>query len=102
MASFRSLPIAFLCVAVGYFLFVPPSRPTWLCFRVGKDKRASTTSVALGISLTARYDLVSVRYQDASYEDIGRIEESQNYLDMMRQFSLPSSSHPAYVFLRTT
>jgi hypothetical protein len=97
MASFRILLIAFFAFVVCYF-FVPPNRPAWLCFRMAKDSRPSARSVALGISLTASYGLVSVRYHDGSYEDIGRIDGSHEYLDMMRRFALPSSSHPAYVF----
>jgi hypothetical protein len=96
MASFGFLLIAFSAF-VCYFFYVPPSLPAWLCFRMGKDTRPSAGSVALGISLTASYGLVSVRDHNGSFEDIGRIEGSHEYLTMMRRFALTSSSHPAYV-----
>jgi hypothetical protein len=99
MTSSRPLLTAFLFVAVGCFLIAPPSIPAWLRFTMGKDNGTSTTSVALGISLTAKYGIVSVRHPDGSFKDVGRTEGSQKYRDMMRRFSLTSSSHLAYVFL---
>lgn len=54
-------------------------------------------SFAIGISLTASHGTLSIRRDDGSFEDIGRVDGNQGYLDMMQRFSLSSSSHPAYV-----
>lgn len=53
----------------------------------------------VGISLSASYGTVSIRHEDGSFEDIGRIEADRNYVDMMQRCSLPSSAHAAYVSL---
>jgi hypothetical protein len=97
MLSLRSFLVTLVPVVVCYFFFLPPSRPSWLRPPMTKDTSVSPRSVAFGISLTASYGLVSVRYHDGSTKDIGRIDGGQKYLDMMRRFSFTSSSHPAYV-----
>jgi hypothetical protein len=100
MPSPRSLLIAFFSVVVGYFLYSPPTKPAWLPSVKRNQTHAATGALVIGISLTASYGTVSSRQDDGSFEDIGRLDGDQAYLDMMQRFSLSSSAHPAYVLPR--
>jgi hypothetical protein len=88
----------FCAVVVGYFLLVPPYRPAWLPLRMPKWTHAASGSLIIGISLTASYGTVSIRHDDGSFEDIGRVEGNQVYVNMMQRFCQPNSAHPAYIF----
>ncbi|ORY05561.1 hypothetical protein BCR34DRAFT_571884 [Clohesyomyces aquaticus] len=96
MPTLRSYSIASAVVIIGYFLYGPPII-TWAFgwTPVDTKPRAPVGSPGIGISLTACYGTVSIRNDDGSFEDIGRVDGDQHYLAMMERFSLPSSWHIA-------
>lgn len=61
------------------------------------DKRASE-SYGIGISLAANHGTISVRCNDGSFKDLGRVDGDGKYLELMRRLSSPSSQHPSYVY----
>lgn len=60
-----------------------------------RSMESATGPVAVGISLAATYGTVSIRHDDGSFTDIGRVEGDAAYTQMMERLSLPTSSHPA-------
>lgn len=72
--------IIFTCVVV--FLLVP--------FRGLSGKRATTIGPdmpGVGVSLTASYAVVSLRKDDGTFEDVGRIENVEGYAAMIERLS---------------
>jgi hypothetical protein len=61
------------------------------------EKRASE-SYGIGISLAANHGTISIRSNDGSFKDLGRVDGNEKYLQMMRRLSSPSAQHPSYVY----
>ncbi|KAH7412394.1 hypothetical protein BKA64DRAFT_658774 [Cadophora sp. MPI-SDFR-AT-0126] len=86
MATQKYYLVIFTCVVV--FLLVP--------FRSLGSKRA-TTIIGLpgisgvGVSLTASYGVVSLRKDDGTFEDVGRIESIEDYAEMIERLSAPGA-----------
>jgi hypothetical protein len=84
-----SIPRAFLIgipsVLIVYyfsFAFIPTATTS------------TTPALAVGISLTANHGTISIRQDDGSFQDIGRIEGDASYQEMMKRLSPPSAEHP--------
>jgi hypothetical protein len=77
--------IIFTCVVV--YLLVP--------FRKSSGNRATKIGLpdmpGVGVSLTSRYGVVSVRKDDGTYEDVGRIESDKDYAEMIERLSAPQA-----------
>lgn len=58
-----------------------------------------TDTPTYGFALTVNHAAVSVRYSDGSFRDLGRIEASEEYIEMMKRLSKPEKQHPTYVLL---
>jgi hypothetical protein len=48
----------------------------------------------IGIALAVDHATVSARYNNGTFEDLGRVEANTEYIDLMQRLSLPSASHP--------
>ncbi|KAG9238983.1 hypothetical protein BJ875DRAFT_479866 [Amylocarpus encephaloides] len=48
---------------------------------------------AVGIAFTATYGTISIRHPDGSFEDIGRIDASEQYISMIQRLSSPEKKH---------
>jgi len=47
----------------------------------------------IGLALTANHATASVRWPDGTFKDLGRVESSTEYLQLMQRLSLPTSMH---------
>ncbi|KAF2831520.1 hypothetical protein CC86DRAFT_140294 [Ophiobolus disseminans] len=48
----------------------------------------------VGIALTVDHATASVRYQNGTFEDLGRVEANAEYKELMRRLSSPDACHP--------
>jgi hypothetical protein len=51
-----------------------------------RQYRVTPWMPGVGVSLTAHYAVVSIRKEDGSFEDVGRVEGSEAYVGMMRRY----------------
>lgn len=87
MPTQRQYFAIFACVAV--YLLVP------YCNWSGK-KEAATVLLGMpvvGVSLTARYGIVSLRKENGTFQDVGRVEGDREYAEMMERLSSPQTQH---------
>lgn len=47
----------------------------------------------IGLALTANHATASVRWPDGTFKNLGRVESTTEYLQLMQRLSLPSSMH---------
>jgi hypothetical protein len=77
--------IIFACIVV--YLMVP--------FRSLSGRRVATIGQpgmpGVGVSLTASYGVVSLRRDDGTFEDVGRIEGDEDYTQMIQRLSAPET-----------
>lgn len=59
--------------------------------------RSAIGSHIIGLALTANHVTVSSRAPDGSFKDLGRIEGSEEYVDLIRRFTSWDTAHPRYV-----
>jgi len=50
----------------------------------------------VGFALTVDHAVASVRWNNVSIEDLVELKASEEYIELMRHFSHPSSQHPRY------
>jgi len=50
----------------------------------------------VGFALTVDHIVASVRWNNVSTEDLVELKASEEYIELMRHFSHPSSQHPRY------
>jgi hypothetical protein len=60
-------------------------------------RRPETSDLVIGIALTADHGTVSLRNEDGSFTDLGRIEGSLEYTKLMRRLASQESWHLRYV-----
>jgi len=58
--------------------------------------RTASNPVTVGFALTVDRAVVSVRYSNLLMEDIVELNACEEYVELMRNFSDPSSEHPRY------
>ncbi|KAF2677980.1 hypothetical protein K458DRAFT_349337 [Lentithecium fluviatile CBS 122367] len=85
--------LASFTILAAYYLYWQPRNPPWLPLFRPKYRPGA---LVVGISVSANYGTVSIRHEDGSFEDIGRIEADRSYVDMIQRCALPSSGHAAY------
>lgn len=77
--------LIFTCVVV--YLLVP--------YRSSSGKRTAAIALpgmpGVGVSLTARYGIVSLRKDDGTFEDVGSVEGGEDYAEMMKRLSTPQA-----------
>ena len=59
------------------------------------DETASNQPT-VGFALTVDHIVASVRWNNVSTEDLVESKASEEYIELMRHFSHPSSKHPRY------
>jgi len=59
--------------------------------------RVTSWMPGVGVSLTVQYAVVSLRHDDGTFEDVGRVEGSEEYVEMMRGYSAPVPQYTRYV-----
>jgi ABC-type nitrate/sulfonate/bicarbonate transport system substrate-binding protein len=79
---------------VGTALLVFPDIVSGTQVALFADEPATQTPT-YGFALTVNHVAVSVRYSDGSFEDLGRVEVSDEYSEMMKRLSKPEAQHPA-------
>ena len=57
------------------------------------DRSAALGTPGIGISLTASYAVISLRKEDESFEDVGRIDGDQSYVELMQRLSTREAQH---------
>jgi hypothetical protein len=81
MPTQKYILIIFTCIVV--YLLVP--------FRSSSGNRATKIGLpdmpGVGVSLTSHYGVISVRKDDGTYEDVGRIEGDTDYAEMIERLS---------------
>lgn len=77
--------VAALIILISYIFFNPT--------KIGNE----VETVSLGVSLAANHGTISIRRNDGTLENIGRVDGDEAYLELMQRLSLDSSRHPAFV-----
>jgi len=62
--------------------------------------QTTSNQPTVGFALTVDHAVASVRWNNASTEDLVELKTSEEYIELMRHFSHPSSQHPRYGFHR--
>jgi hypothetical protein len=82
----------FFLLLVLFLLYQP-----WRVRIAELQYRVSPWMPGVGVSLTAHYAVVSIRKEDGTYEDVGRVEGSEAYVGMMRRYSAEGPGYTRYV-----
>jgi len=75
----------FLIGIFVYLLF--PSRGA------NTNRAAAGDMPGVGISLTVDYAVLSLRREGGSFENVGRVQGSDEYVKMMQRLSTPEAQH---------
>lgn len=59
--------------------------------RTAKHRCENST---VGIALTVDHATASIRYENGSFADLGRVEASDEYKELMQRLASPDARHP--------
>ena len=94
---FRLLSL-FTVMTLSFYLFLVCALTCWSQYSSAYHATSADT-LTVGFALTVDHATATIRHNSTFFEDLAKVEASEEYIKLMQRFSLWSSQHPRCVLL---